>query len=155
DEAIHERLLEQYLAAGDFEHAREMAATAPRLKRVADALDACGRHDEALQTLMAASALAPDDRALATELARILAARGDLTAAQLTVGDGDGADPDLLLTIAQLALQAGKIDDGCAMAARLLAVDKSRRDAIASVGLDLASASPDASLSVVGMVVDS
>ena len=71
DEEIREKLLDVYLAAGDFARAREYATTIEQFRMLAAALEAEGP-DEALETLRRAASLNPDDTELSAQLARVL-----------------------------------------------------------------------------------
>ena len=141
DAEIRERLLDLYLAAGDFEHARQCAATVDQFKTLAAALDAKGLPDEALQALRDAALLDPEDSALKAHLARAFVARGDMTtAAEYLTVETAGNDPHLLLTVAAWAGPADwtKAWPSCAARGRL-----SRRDEIAA-RLNIAEQIPEA-----------
>ena len=156
DAEIRERLLDLYVAAGDFEHARQCAATVEQFKTLAAALDAKGHPDEALQALRDAALLDPEDAPLRAHLARAFVARGDMASAgeYLTV-ETAGNDPRLLLTVAEIQLRAGRLDEGLALVRRLLEEDSSRRDDIALLGWTIAEQIPEAGFTVVELAADS
>ena len=155
DEEIRERLLGVYIAAGDFARARACAASADQFKALAAALDANGHPDHALEALREAARLDPADTQLKSHLARAFVGRGDMAAAAeyLTV-ETAGNDPQLLLTVAEIHLRSGRIDDGLAIVRRLLDEDPSRREAIALLGWNLAEQSPDAAFRAVELAAD-
>jgi tetratricopeptide (TPR) repeat protein len=155
DTEIRERLLDLYLAAGDFEHARQCASTVEQFKTLSAALEAKGLPDEALQALRDAALLAPEDSALKAHLARAFVARGDLTtAAEYLTVETAGNDPHLLLTVAEIGLRAGRLDEGLAIVRRLLEEDSSRRAAIAALGSNIAEQIPEAGFTIVELAAD-
>jgi tetratricopeptide (TPR) repeat protein len=155
DEEIRERLLAVYIAAGDFVRARQCAATVDQLKSLAAALDAKGHPDHALEALREAARLDPTDAELKAHLARTFVARGDMAAAAeyLTV-ETAGDDPQLLLTVAEIHLRSGRIDEGLTIVRRLLDEDPARREAIALLGWNLAELAPTVAYRVVELAAD-
>jgi tetratricopeptide (TPR) repeat protein len=155
DEELRERLFDVYFAAGDLAHARECATTIEQFRMVAAAFEGQGQADEALETLRQAVVHNPADNELKAELARAFVARGDLTAAAeyLTV-ETAGNDPDLLLTVADMKLRGDAVDEGLAIARRLLEEDGSRRDRIAQLGWTIAERHPEAGFKVVELAAD-
>jgi tetratricopeptide (TPR) repeat protein len=155
DEEIREKLLDVYFAAGDFARARECATTIDQFRLIAAALEGQERHDESLETLRQAATQHPDDTELSTELARLFIARGDLaSAAEYLTMETAGNDPKMLLTVADIQLRAGKIDDGMAIVRRLLDEDVSRREQIAQLGWSMGEQHPDAGFGVVELAAD-
>ena len=144
-----------YVAAGDFDRARECAATAPQFKSLAGSLEANGKSDEALAALREAARLDPADTALRAHLARTFVARGDLQAAAeyLTV-ETAGSDPQLLLMAAEIQIRGGTVEEGIALIRRLLEEDPSRRDDIAALGWKIAEESPEIGFQVVELAAD-
>jgi tetratricopeptide (TPR) repeat protein len=155
DAEIRERLLQVYIAAGDFASARACATTVDEFKGLAASLEAAGQETEALAALREASRLAPEDTALQAHLARAFVARGDLAAAAeyLTV-ENAGADPQLLMTVAEIRLRDGRIDEGLDVLRRLLADDPERREAIAMLGWKVAEDAPDVGFRAVELAAD-
>jgi tetratricopeptide (TPR) repeat protein len=155
DEEIRERLLAVYIAAGDFARARQCAASADQFKALAAALDAGGHPDHALEALREAARLDPADTPLRSHLARAFVARGDMAAAAeyLTV-ETAGDDPQLLLTVAEIHLRSGRVDEGLVIVRRLLDEDPSRREAIALLGWNMAEQAPEAAFRVVELAAD-
>lgn len=155
DDEIRERLLAVYLAAGDYARARECASTAEQLKAIAARLDELGQANEALATLRAAVKLDPSDSALQAHLARAFVARGDLaSAAEYLTVETAGNDPQLLLTVAEIQLRAGKLDEGMALVRRLLEEDASRREDVALLGWNVAEQVPETGYKVVGLAAE-
>lgn len=155
DAEIRERLLQVYIAAGDFASARACATTVDEFKGLAASLEAAGQETEALAALREASRLAPEDTALQAHLARAFVARGDLAAAAeyLTV-ENAGVDPQLLMTVAEIRLRDGRIDEGLDVLRRLLADDPERREGIAMLGWKLAEDAPDVGFRAVELAAD-
>ena len=84
DEDIRERLLQVYLATGDFARARECASTSAQFKAIAVQLEAMGQSEEALVALREAARRDPSDTALQEHLARVFVDRGDMASAAET-----------------------------------------------------------------------
>ena len=154
DEDLRERLLAVYIGAGDFARARECAGTPAQFKSLAAALEEKGDPGHALEALREGARLDPEDTELRTALAR-LRARGDLTTAAdyLTV-ESAGNDPHLLMTVAEMRLRSGLIDEGAEIVKRLLDGDPARREEIALVGWRVAEHNPDAGFRVVELAAD-
>lgn len=156
DEEIREKLLDVYVASGDFARARECATTVEQFRMLAAALETQGKPDEALETLRQAAGLHPLDTDLQAQLARGFLARGDFaTAAQYLTLEAAGDDPELLLTVANIQLRGEKPEDGLAIVRRLLEQDASRREQIAVLGWSVAEQRPDAGFQVVELAADS
>ena len=150
DEAIREQLLDVFIAAGDFDRARECAATAAQFKRLAGVLDERGLVDAALAALREAAALDPDDGELRAHLARAFVARGDIAAAaEYLTEESTGGDPELLLTVADMRIRGGRVEEGIAIARRVLEADPSRHEQIAHVGWNIAEQAPEAGFQVI------
>ena len=82
DDEIRERLLDVYVASGDFARARECASTPEQLKGLAQLLEAGGHEDAALDALGEAARRDPEDSELRARLARAFVARGDVARAR-------------------------------------------------------------------------
>lgn len=155
DEEIRARLLDVYVAAGDFIRARQCASTVDQLKGIAAKLDAAGQVDQALATLADAAQLDPADAELRAYLARAFVARGDLAkAAQYLTVETAGDDPRLLLTVAEIQLRAGRIDEGFGLLRRLLDKDVNRRQDIALLGWTLAEQTPELGYQLVELAAE-
>ena len=155
DEEIRERLLAVYIAAGDFERARACASTKEQFQAIAASLDAKGRVDEALSALREAAALDPGDAQLRAHLARSFVARGNLdAAAEYLTPESAGDDPQLLLTVAELRIRGGALDDGLAIVRRLVNQDPERRESVAFLGWSIAEQSAEAGFRIVEVAAD-
>jgi tetratricopeptide (TPR) repeat protein len=155
DDEIRERLLAVFLEAGDFTRARECASTVEQFKALATRLDELGQNGEALATLREAARLDPSDGELKAYLARTFVARGDFTsAAEYLTVETAGDDPTLLLTVAEMQLRGGQLDEGVALVRRLLEEDASRRDDVAQLGWNIAEHAPEAGFVVVGLAAE-
>lgn len=84
--------------------------------------------------------------------ARACVARGDAAAAaeHLTADMAEG-DPSLLLTIAEIQLRGGRLDEGMALVERVLAADPSLANDVVELGLGLAARQGDAGFLLVDM----
>jgi tetratricopeptide (TPR) repeat protein len=101
DSEIRERLMDAYLAGGDFVHARGCASTAEEFKAVAARIESLGNADEALPAWIEAARLDPDDADLKNRLVRMFAERGDVkSAAEYLTADSPDADPHIVLSVA-------------------------------------------------------
>jgi len=155
DDEIRERLLSVYLATGDYARARECASTVEQFKGIAARLDELGQKDEALTALREAARLDPSDGELNAYMARAFVARGDLaSAAEYLTMETAGNDSTLLLTVAQIQLRDGRLDEAVALVRRLLEEDPSIRDDVAQLGWNVAEHVPEAGFIVVGLAAD-
>ncbi len=155
DPEVRERLLRVYFDAGDYARALQCAVTVAQFKTIAARLEEVGQPDEALAALREAAKANPGDADLNAHLAKTYVARGDLAAAAeyLTV-ETAGDDPRLLLLVAEIRLRAGAIDEGMAIARRLLDEDAERRQDIAQLGWTVAEHAPDAGFQIVELAAD-
>jgi tetratricopeptide (TPR) repeat protein len=155
DDDIRQRLLEIYVAGGDFARARECASTPEQLKGLAAALEAGGHEDTALEMLGEAARLDPEDGELRARLARAFVARGNLQAAAeyLTV-ETAGDDPRLLFTVAEIRLRSEAPEEGLAIVRRLLEQHPGRREEVALLGWTLSEQAPETGFAVVELAAD-
>jgi len=94
----------------------------------ADALDRAGRPREAVDVLMQASSLDPDDAALRRRVAEACAATGQIERARAFLSfETAGDHPDLLLALAEHSLAEGRDDDARRALERVIAVAPDRR----------------------------
>jgi tetratricopeptide (TPR) repeat protein len=89
------------------------------------------RYADAVKLLDRAAALAPDEEAVQNRV------------------------HDVLLTIADARLRAGSVEEGLAIAGRVLDGDASQREAIAAIGWNIAAQAPDAGLLVIELAIRS
>jgi len=135
DDEIRQRLLDVYVASGDFARARECASTPEQLKGLAASLDAAGHEAAALETLSEAARLDPADGELRARLVRTFVARGDLqAAAEYLTAQTAGDDPQLLLTMAEIKLRGDTPGEGLVIVRRLLEEYPDRREEVALLG---------------------
>ena len=122
---------------------------------IAAQLDERGQSGEALTALREAARLDPSDVELKTYLARAFVARGDFaSAAEYLTVETAGDDSKLLLTVAEMQLRGGKLDEGVALVRRLLEEDPSRRDDVAQLGWNIAEHAPEAGFIVVELAAE-
>ena len=82
-------------------------------------------------------------------------ARGDFSsAAEYLTVETAGDDSTLLLTVAEMQLRGGRIDEGVALVRRLLDQDPSLRDDVAQLGWNIAEHAPEAGFIVVELAAD-
>jgi tetratricopeptide (TPR) repeat protein len=155
DDEIRQRLLDIYVAAGDFARARECASTPDQLKGLAAALEAGGHDDTALDVLGEAARLDPADGELRARLARALVARGNLQAAAefLTV-ETAGDDPQLLFTVAEIRLRGETPEEGLTIVRQLLEQHPERREDVALLGWTVGEHAPETGFAVVGLAAE-
>jgi tetratricopeptide (TPR) repeat protein len=138
DADLRSRLLHAYIAQGDIEQAQRVATTSAELLELVDVLERDGRGEEALNVLIEAALLAPDNLPLRTRVARECINAGQFAEVrQFLTLDVAGDDPDLLRALARLALQAGQLEEGRAALTRLLGLHPGRREDIVFVAIDL------------------
>jgi tetratricopeptide (TPR) repeat protein len=155
DDEIRQRLLDVYVASGDFTRARECASTPPQLKELAASLEAGGHEDAALEARREAARLDPEDGELRARLVRAFMARGDLQgAAEYLTVDTAGNDPDLLFTMAEIKLRGDTPEDGVAIVRRLLEEHPDRREQVALLGWTIGEQAPEQGFRVVELAAD-
>lgn len=155
DRDLRRRLRDLYVATGDFEGARACAPTVDELKALGAALQSQGHEAAALAVLRDAAATDPGDAALRGEPARALAGAGGVGgAAEHLTADAAGADPQQTLAAAELELRRGNIDEGVALARRLLDANPARCEEVAMLGWRLADLSSDAAFRMVELAAD-
>jgi tetratricopeptide (TPR) repeat protein len=138
DAALRRRLLRGYITQGDIEQAQRVATTSAELLELVDLLERDGRGEEALNVLIEAALLAPDNLPLRTRVARECINAGQFAEVrQFLTLDVAGDDPDLLRALARLALQAGQLEEGGAALTKLLGMHPGRREDIVFVAIDL------------------
>lgn len=145
DTGLRRRLMQAYVARGDFDSARYYATSANELKELAAELFQQGREDEALSVLTLAAEADPGDIAIRSQLVKRLLARGDTAAARVMLtSEVAGADHELQWTLAEMELRQGRIAEGTAVLQQMLADDPSRRDALVILGCSVAEVNSDA-----------
>jgi tetratricopeptide (TPR) repeat protein len=155
DPEIGERLVQAHVASGEFAKARQAATTSAQFKAIASELEAKGQADEALSTLREAARRDPADSALQEHLARAFVARGDMTAAAEYMSvESAGGNPQLLLTVAEIRLRTGRIDEGLDIARGILKDDPLRRQDVALVGWTVAEQAPEAGYKLVELAAE-
>lgn len=136
---LRSRLLRGLLCQGEIGQARAVARTSGELQEVAQALEQQGRRREALEVLTEAAQLDPQDLALRARLARECLAEGFPQHARTFLSpDAVGDDPELLLTLARVELETGRIDQGRSALTRLLTRHPDRRQNLVALARDLA-----------------
>ena len=145
NESVPAQLFDLYVSADDFVRAAESASTAAQFVSLAESLELRERHDEALEMLERAMQLDAADAALRVRTARALMARGRLDAASaLLTAETAGDDPQLMVAAVEVQLRSGRLDEGIALARKLIEQDPSRRDELAALGAHIARQAPEA-----------
>jgi tetratricopeptide (TPR) repeat protein len=94
----------------------------------ADALDRAGRSREAVDALLQAADLEPDDRALRSRVVQACATTGQIDRVRTFLSfDTAGDHPDLLLALAEHAIAEGREDEARRALERVIAVAPDRR----------------------------
>ena len=102
----------------------------------------------------AQTSYAPDVRFKA-QLARTFVQRGDaVAAAECLSADMAGSDPHLLLTIAEIQLRGGKLDEGVASVERVVAGDASSLPHVVRLGTEVAPHAPGIGFRLVEVAVN-
>jgi tetratricopeptide (TPR) repeat protein len=147
DPSVKSALVAGYAAAGQIDRAREFATTPGEFVSLADALDARGDREGALEMIERALSIAPKERGLVERVVRGYAAMGAAGRACAWLDTlGDITEPDLLRLAAELRADAGEHDASRGLFARLLAREPHLAPAIASRATELAATRPDAAL---------
>lgn len=155
DVEIRGRLLSGYLTAGTLDRARAVAQTPDELKQVAAAYEGAGQAELQLEVLGQAAQLDPDDLIVRAQLGRAHVARGDMAKAREFLDPRTaGQSAPLWLTLAEVELVTGRLDDGRAAVATALSLDIGARAAAVQLGSRLAVTAPDAGYTAVDAVAD-
>jgi hypothetical protein len=81
--------------------------------------------------------------------------RGDaVAAAECLSPEMAGSDPQLLLTIAEIQLRGGKLDEGIAIVERVVAGDASSRSSVVRLGTEVAPHAPGIGFRLVELAVN-
>jgi tetratricopeptide (TPR) repeat protein len=155
DESVRTRLFSAYVDGGQLDSARRVARKPAELKRVANGLEAAGKDGEALQVLADVVAVDPQDSEARGRLAQAYAARGDVARARQWLSpDSAGANAPLWITLGEVELRAGRLEEGRRAVAQALNLDRQLFSTIAALGMRLAATSPDAGYQCVDAIVD-
>jgi tetratricopeptide (TPR) repeat protein len=155
DESTRTRLFSAYIDGGRLDNAKRVARKPAELKRVASGFESAGKEAEALEVLADVVAVDPSDSEARGRLAQTYAARGDVTRArQWLTPDNVGASAPLWITLGEVELRAGRLDEGRRAVAQALNLDRQNSPQVAALGLRLAAVSPDAGYQCVDAVVD-
>jgi tetratricopeptide (TPR) repeat protein len=155
DGDLRARLLNGHLQLGDIAQARAVATTSEELKQLAAALEAAGRHDDVLEVLAAVARQDPSDTAVRAGLAQAYFAKGDLERARAYLSpESAGTNPALWLTLAEVELSAGRLEEGRAAVAEALTLDPAERVAVVALGCRLAEKSPEAGYPCIDAVAE-
>jgi tetratricopeptide (TPR) repeat protein len=150
NEGVRTQLFELYVSSDDFARAADVASTAAQFAALADSLELRERHDEALAMLERAVQLDAEDTSLRVRTAKALMARGRVDdAGDLLTAETAGDDPQLMVAAVEVQLRSGRLDEGIALARKLIDQDPTRRDDVATLGADVAAHAPEAGFALV------
>jgi tetratricopeptide (TPR) repeat protein len=156
DVALRTRLVDGFIAQGQGGDARKFARTSEELVRIADTLQHEGKNAEAVDVLAQALQLDPANSALRSRLAKEAVASGKIENARAFLSaESAGDDPDLLMALARMELESGRIDEGKSALNRLLALRPDRREGLVFVASEFADEGRvDAAYACVEIVAD-
>jgi tetratricopeptide (TPR) repeat protein len=133
---VRAELLARFMESGDLERAAGYASTARDFKAIAAEYYARGKGDEALQVLEWALEQDPEDFDTRRQLVRSYIGREDLDRARALLS-GEVTDLDLLLSLAEIELRAGRHEEGRELTSRVITRDPSRREELVLLGCRL------------------
>ncbi len=155
DEDTRTRLFGAYLAGDTPDLARKVASGADELKQVAAAFERTGQGEAALEVLGEVAAADPTDVEVRARLAMAYVGRGDLAKARTYLSaETAGADPALWITLGEMELSAGRIDEGRAAITQALTLDRNQAQAAVVVGCRLAESNAEAGYQCIDAVAD-
>jgi tetratricopeptide (TPR) repeat protein len=150
NEGVRTQLFDLYVSSDDFARAAESASTAAQFASLAESLELRERHDEAVKMLERAVELDAEDPTLRVRAAKALMARGNVDAAsELLTTDAAGDDPQLMVAAVEVQLRSGRLDEGIALARKLIEQDPARREDVAALGATVAPHAPEAGFALV------
>ena len=136
--ALHGDFIRACIETGDFVQARNAARTKGEIVEVADALEARGDTDGALDMRADALRRDPDDPALRLRLIKDYMRAGERERAHaLLTLDVAGDDPDLITLLARLEFGIGRVEQGRRALSHLLTVRGDARDALVTLCREL------------------
>lgn len=139
DTALRGRLITGLIGQGRIDEAKTAARTAAELLAIAQVLEQQDRKSDALEVMAQAAERDPANRELRVRLVQEFTAAGSADRARQFLGaDTAGDDPELLMILARMELESGRLDEGRTALNRFLTVDPTRRDELVIVGCELA-----------------
>jgi tetratricopeptide (TPR) repeat protein len=150
---VRGELFARFMEAGDLERATGYAASSTDFKTIASEYYARGRGEEALQVLQWALEQDQDDIETRRQLVRSYIGRGDLDKASALL-DGELADPELLLSLAEIELRTGRHAEGRELASRVVLRDPSRREELVLLGCRLCDSDGEAAFQCIDVATD-
>jgi tetratricopeptide (TPR) repeat protein len=150
---VRAELVARFMESGDLERAAGYASSAPEFKAIATEYYSRGRGEDALQVLQWALEHDPDDFETRRQLVRSYIGRDDLERARALLS-ADVTDPDLLLSLAEIELRTGRLDEGRQLVCRVLEQEPGRRDDVALLGGRLGAADAGSAFQCVDAATD-
>jgi tetratricopeptide (TPR) repeat protein len=151
------------LARGDYSGAAELKARIDRLELddLEAQIESARRHVTPVPQIMEEPVVSEsaqvdrDELRVRASQARACVARGDaVAAAEFLTPEMAGGDPSVLLTIAEIQLRGDNLDCGLALVERVITQNALLAEAVAQLGIDLASRHPEAGFLLVEMATD-
>ncbi len=150
---VRTALVSGLIQAGELDRASGYATSAREFKTIAAELYARGRADEALAALERALAQQPDDNEIRSQLVRSFIGRGELDRARTWL-TGDIADPELLLSLAEIELVSGDGAQGRDLLQRVLQADAARREQVVLLGCRMCDTRPERAFECIDAATD-
>jgi tetratricopeptide (TPR) repeat protein len=150
---VRHELFSRFMEAGDLERAVGYAASAADFKAVAAEYYARGKGEEALQVLEWALEQDRDDLETRRQLVRSYIGRSDLERARGLLSP-DLTDSELLLSLTEIDLRTGRLEDGRDLAARVLLRDPTRREELVLLGCRLCEVDAEAAFQCIDVATD-
>jgi tetratricopeptide (TPR) repeat protein len=150
---VRAELVARFMETGDLERATGYASSSREFKAIAAEYYSRGKGDEALQVLEWALEQDSDDFETRRQLVRSYIGRGDLERARALLS-GDVTDSDLLLSLAEIELRTGHLEEGRELTSRVIIRDPSRRDELVLMGCRLCEAAPEGAFQCIDVATD-
>jgi tetratricopeptide (TPR) repeat protein len=150
---VRGELFGRFMESGDLERATGYAASSADFKAIASEYYARGRGDEALQVLEWALEQDQEDIETRRQLVRSYIGRADLERAR-TLLSPDLTDSELLLSLTEIELRTGRLEEGRELATRVLHRDPTRREELVLLGCRLCEADGEAAFQCIDVATD-
>jgi tetratricopeptide (TPR) repeat protein len=150
---VRHELFSRFMEAGDLERAAGYAASSADFKAIAAEYYSRGKGEEALQVLEWALEQDRDDVETRRQLVRSYIGRSDLERARALLSP-DLTDSELLLSLTEIDLRTGRLEDGRDLAARVLLRAPTRREELVLLGCRLCEVDAEAAFQCIDVATD-
>jgi tetratricopeptide (TPR) repeat protein len=150
---VRGELFGRFMDSGDLERATGFAASSADFKSIASEYYARGKGDEALQVLEWALEQDQEDIETRRQLVRSYIGRADLERAR-TLLSPDLTDSELLLSLTEIELRTGRLEEGRELATRVLHRDPTRREELVLLGCRLCDTDGGAAFQCIDVATD-